>query len=479
LIHVDGPWGSGKSTLLDYVADELGDQQSPKNEPWLIVRYDAWRQTRVGPPWWTLLTQLHDALKSGLPRRRRLRLWSSRMVTRIQTAGLLYLLVLAIAVALFILIGPDQVTAYLTAVSALVAGALAVGRFFLWDSAQGARIFENMQTNPMESLSDQFALLINRSPSPVVFLVDELDRCGSEQVVDLLDSIQTLVRDAPRKRDERRSARTPGVHTAPYFVIAADGAWIRRSYELAHERMTEAVAEPGRPLGHLFLAKIFQLTVKMPTLSPELRAIYFSSLLRGAHPDGEAQVPEQAPTAEQELGRATSEDEVLGVMKRASPEARQALAPLAVERLNAERVERETEEHVLDKFGELLEPNPRAIKRVVIAYGIERSVRTLEGSLVSRDTLMLWIILNTRWPGLGEYLAERPDAIDALGDGSVPKDVPPELAPLFQADAVSEVVRFSPGGPLTKALVADAAGISLEEPRRAHPARPVTGRGAS
>ena len=100
-------------------------------------------------------------------------------------------------------------TAYITAVSALVAGALAVGRFFLWDSAQGARIFENVQTNPMESLSDQFALLINRSPSPVVFLVDELDRCGSEQVVDLLDSIQTLVRDAPRKRDQRRSARTP------------------------------------------------------------------------------------------------------------------------------------------------------------------------------------------------------------------------------------------------------------------------------
>ena len=263
-------------------------------------------------------------------------------------------------------------------------------------------------------------------------------------------------------------------------MIAADGAWIRRSYELAHERMTEAVAEPGRPLGHLFLAKIFQLTVKMPTLSPELRAVYLRSLLHGAQPDDEAQSPERAPTAEQELGRATREDEVLDVMKRATPEARQALAPLAVERLNADRVERETEEHVLDKFGELLEPNPRAIKRVVIAYGIERSVRTLEGSLVSRDTLMLWTILNTRWPGLGEYLAERPDAIDALGDRSVPKDVPPELAPLFQADAVSQVVRFSPGGPLTKALVADAAGISLGEPRRAQPARPgpVTGRGA-
>jgi hypothetical protein len=78
-------------------------------------------------------------------------------------------------------------------------------------------------------------------------------------------------------------------------------------------------------------------------------------------------------------------------------------APLAVDLLNTPEVERATEEHVLDKFGVVLEPNPRAIKRLVIAYGIERSVRTLEGNVVPRDTLVLWTILNTgglTWLGL-------------------------------------------------------------------------------
>ena len=157
---------------------------------------------------------------------------------------------------------------------------------------------------------------------------------------------------------------------------------------------------------------------------------------------------------------------MLEVLEQAAPETRQALAPLALDLLNAEHVERQTEAHVLDKFGTLLEPNPRAIKRLVIAYGIERSVRTLEGSVVPRDTLVLWTILSTRWPGLGEYLTDRPEAVDCLEKGAVPSDVPPELEPLFKSEAVKEVVNFQSGGPLTKELVAECSGVRLEQPRR-------------
>jgi acylphosphatase len=120
LIHVDGPWGSGKSTLLDFLAEELGKQEE---DPWLVVRYDAWRQTRVGPPWWTLLVHLRQTLASRLPLSDRFSLRLAEMRFRIRTAGLLYLLVLAVAVALFVLIGPDRVVAYITAITALVGGA--------------------------------------------------------------------------------------------------------------------------------------------------------------------------------------------------------------------------------------------------------------------------------------------------------------------------------------------------------------------
>ena len=476
LIHVDGPWGSGKSTLLDFLEENLEAGQ----DKWLVVRYDAWRETRVGPPWWTLLVQLRQALARSWGRGGRVRLWAIEAWPRVRAAWLLYVLVLVLAIALFVVIGRDQTIAYVTAFTTFFAGAAAVSRFFLWDSAQGARVYESVQKNPMESLSDHFARLIEKSPLPVVFLVDELDRCTDAQVVDVLDSIQTMIRDAPRKRALRSrkpgSRRRPRTSKPPYFVVAADGAWIRRSYELAHERMATAVAEPGRPLGYLFLAKIFQLTVPMPSLSPERRSDYLHRLLSG----GQAR---PAPTEPVEPGAdleglrermeaSTREDQVLEVLEEAAPEAREALAPLALDRLNTEEVRRETQEHVLDKFAPLLEPNPRAIKRSIFAYGIDRAVRTLEGSVVPRDTLFLWTILSTRWPGLGEYLTERPGAIACVRKGQAPIGAPPELEPLFRSQAVKDVVSFSPGGPLTKRLVAECSGVRLELPRRPRSSAP-------
>src|SRR5262249_50239185 len=84
LIHVDGPWGSGKSTLLDFLAGELGKQE---DDPWLVVRYDAWRQTRVGPPWWTLLVHLRQTLASRLPLSDRFSLRLAEMRFRIPYRG--------------------------------------------------------------------------------------------------------------------------------------------------------------------------------------------------------------------------------------------------------------------------------------------------------------------------------------------------------------------------------------------------------
>jgi acylphosphatase len=459
LIHVDGPWGSGKSTLLDFLAGEL---EQPGDDRWLVIRYDAWRQTRVGPPWWTLLVHLRQALASELPLRQRLSLRFAEMRFRIRTAGLLYLLVLAVAAALFVLIGPDQIAAYITAISALVGGALAIGKFFLWDSAHGARTYEQVQKNPMESLASHFGWLVGRSQLPVVFLIDEVDRCADAQVVDLLDSIQTLIRDAPHRQHLRQSA-------APYFVIAADGAWIRRSYELAHERMVQAVAEPGRPLGYLFLDKIFQLTVPMPSLSSQHQAVYFRALLTGRGIGDESPQLEAVKRIAEQLRTSAKETDTLDALGAAPPEVRQILAPLAVERLNAAEIERETKEHVLEKFAPLLEPNPRAIKRLIVAYGIERSVRTLEDNLVPRDTLVLWTILRTRWPGLGEYLTEQPEAIKLIGTRRrLPPGTPPELEALFHSPAVDYVASFPEGGPLTPELVADCVGLKLDQPRRSH-----------
>ena len=70
----------------------------------------------------------------------------------------------------------------------------------------------------MENLADHFGWLIARARRPVIFFIDDLDRCNQDYVVDLLDSVQTIVQDAPKQRGHsggcsvlrRRSGRSLG-----------------------------------------------------------------------------------------------------------------------------------------------------------------------------------------------------------------------------------------------------------------------------
>src|SRR5438128_2568573 len=89
-----------------------------------------------------------------------------------------------------------------------------------------------------------------------------------------------------------------GSHLAPYVVVAADGAWIRHSYESAYQGFVDAVAEPGRPLGYLFLDKLFQLTVEVPSISPTAQEAYLRGLLNrsAGGPDDPTLVAEAGKT---------------------------------------------------------------------------------------------------------------------------------------------------------------------------------------
>ena len=463
LVHIDGPWGSGKSTLLDFLEQEL--------EPgWLVVRYDAWRQAQVGPPWWTLLVHLRHALADPMSRREKLAMRTAEAWSRIRVAGAVYALALVVLVAaalgLFFLLSPADVgtpsagevarsvAAVLTAVGTLVGGALVAGRFLLWESARGARVYEEIQRNPMEGLAQHFTWLIDRANRPVIFFVDDLDRCDDARVVELLDSIQTLVRDVPEMVRRRRKEKV----LAPFFVVAAEGAWIRRSYERAHKGLAGAVAEPGRSLGFLFLDKVFQLTVHVPTLSLERQNDFLRALLRSREP---TVVEEEVASGRKLLHESTSEAEVIRTLREATPEVREALAGDALEKLTEQGIEEELE-HDLQRFASLLERNPRSMKRFVNAYGVERAVRVLEGNLVDSGPLALWTILRGRWPELAEYLESRPETIACIGSGAQPpEDMPAGLRELLRTPAVVLVATWQDGGPLTPELLAACCGNDL------------------
>ncbi|PPK64090.1 P-loop NTPase fold protein [Actinokineospora auranticolor] len=445
LVHIDAPWGAGKSTLLGFLRKDL-------DQDFTTVPFDAWREAGVGPAWWALLTSLRTAV-------RKQRKWPGRVWLRI-TESLARLrrvgapVVLAFTVLLAVAGGVlwwftdfkgateivKTITGGLVGLSTLWAGALVASRFLLWDSARGARLFEQSNTNPMLEVDRHFGWLMARSKRPVVFLIDDLDRCKENYVVELLDSVQTLIRDTG----------PPNIH----FIVSADGAWLRVAYEQAYERFSTQVAEPGRPLGYLFLDKFFQLRVPLPAADRPQREGFLRRLLRGASGvDAAVRAEEQRVRAS--LNQTVTEDDVVSALSSASPEVRGLVAEDALRRLSSPEAVAATE-HSLQRFAGLLPANPRAMKRFVNTYSALRAVRTLEGSAVPVETLALWTILETRWPGLAEHLRRCPDAVEKVGAN--PEDVPEELRAVFSEPGVVALVGSQRWGALGAAEIRACVG---------------------
>jgi hypothetical protein len=482
LIHLDGPWGSGKTSLLAMLARQLsmpGANRDPANgaeprdnRPWLVVNVNAWRESGVGAPWWALMSALRRSISAdqSLPARIALRFTES--VVRFHRAGARYylaaLILLALSAAVFGLLSPghltaadeaslaQDVTATLAAVTVLTAGALAASRFMLWDSARGARLYEQSNADPMEEIARHFSWLLGRVRRPVVYIIDDLDRCEAAYVVALLEAAQNLVRDAPL-RDARRGKQAAGVS----FVVAADRAWLRESYQIAYRDFSDAVAEPGRPLGYLFVDKLFQLRVPMPGVDATAMRGYLDRLLRPERDPAGSGDPAAGATSRlgEAIQEAATEAVVVDAMERATPEQRRALAAIAIAKLGEPRTSTHTE-HELQRFWRLLGPTPRAVKLFLNNYMIRRAVLLTEGIVPAVETLALWAIVETRWPALADDLRSHPEHAKLVGARDARLDrVPVALRELFSDDAVRAVFDFGGDGALTPEGISACCGM--------------------
>ena len=475
LVHIDGAWGTGKSTLLDLLRDEL------KQRGFVSVEVNAWREQRIGPPWWSLLTALWRYRREDVHGARRLKVWFQDLLDRLQADWVPFaaavLILVGLAVGVFFLVGPDMTAAGAQAQAiasivglavSVVAGSAAAARFLLLGSANAARVFVKASDNPMQGIVSQFTRTLRRIGKPVVFFIDDLDRCSETYVVEFLEAIQTLVRDAsderadPASRNPRRGrAREPRRSGGPFFVVAADGRWIRVSYEKGYEAFG-GTQGPARPLGWLFLDKIFQLTVRLPRITDGTREGYLAWLLR-QQPEltGEERAEETAKVQKlkKDLDAAGTERQMLNVAEQAKElrdhAARLDLLGDAAMKLADPNVEAKTV-HALQPFAKFLDPNPRTIKRFVNAYGMLRAQRTLEAVFADTNPLALWTIVELRWPVLAEYLRAHPEQVSEVGAES--PDVQENLREIFSNEEVAAVVNDSKYGPLTPELVKACGG---------------------
>lgn len=480
LLHIHAPWGAGKSSFLNFLARDLRNRRSvspkggvaqrlsslirlrrpeqPSLSQWVVVEFSAWQHQRLVPPWWWLLAEVQRSCSKELWHINRVRwawfwvrdilwrLWNGRIAI---IAALLFVGIGAAAWALNWFGLPEQKltvvqAAVLTLVSAVglaTAGVEAVrgaARWLAVGSAEGAARYLKRAHDPLHVYQRRFRWLIRSAGRPIAVFIDDLDRCRAGYVVELLEGIQTLFVSDPVT-----------------YVVAADRSWLCSSFTSTYEDFKNDKGEVGRSLGHLFLEKTFQVSLELPPLSEQDKERYWLSLMEGdaEESNDSTHVDHNQAELASEFADASTQAEVEAGIKRLidAGKSEEAVRAAAVRRLNAPRLQ-DVQQAQLARFAPLLEGNPRSMKRLMNAYGLERDRLVRDGYFLTREErsqLVLLTIMKLRWPELAVHLGESPEDIRyILRKGrSVPNDHPyaslmkrPDLRQLFDGTCVAEAL---------------------------------------
>ena len=415
-IHVFGHWGAGKSSLLNMLCKEMETLKTEKSK-WLVVEFNAWINQHIQPPWWTLMEQVFSTTKKKLTYWGKFQeYWWRLNTSRVSQilGGIIFIWFIAFFLFPYLSAGANEAETMSVAaknaedISKILAlavtiwgGVVAFNRSLLFGAAHAAKHYNELTNDPTSEIKKRFNDLISKlSPNRVIILIDDLDRCQSQFVVDLLEGIQTLFREAP-----------------VVFVVAADRHWLHACYERVYKDFQSKIHEPGKSLGELFLEKAFRFSTPMPGISDNLKEAYWQHLLNLYGEDQEKDKEEALQKAKKEVENARSEGEVQKLVQNSKFRPfleQQAIREEAAVKLAAPELMKRLE-HTLKPYSPYLEPNPRAMKLLVNSYSANRALAILSEIEVSTHQLALWTVLSSRWPSLADYLAESPEKINEIG----------------------------------------------------------------
>ena len=238
-LGISGPWGSGKSTVLKLIKAELasrafvGEAAASEDERILVVETDPWRyDPRVGAKA-TLILEVLDALTAELEKHggvpERVEGTLRKLAKRVNWAKALTLA------------ARSSITLQLPGIDDL-SNLVTEGDV---EGDSEPRNLDEFRRDFADLLADERLSCLRR----VVVLVDDLDRCLPDTVVDTLETMRLFL-SVPKMS----------------FVIAADedrvADALRERYPKDNEPR-EDTEEPAR----LYLHKIVQTTLRLPALS--------------------------------------------------------------------------------------------------------------------------------------------------------------------------------------------------------------------
>jgi KAP-like P-loop domain-containing protein len=456
------------------------DWPDEARRPWIVVPFNAWQAQHVTPPWWVFYQTIRkrcfesvvhegwapgqmnskSAKAPGWWKRQYLwlrlwvpeiwwRLWNPKVKTLLFTAlasgGLLGLLAWFGVIDVFGTQGKEKVGFVLTDGIGFLLGGL-TGLSFFWGI--GALLTESIRPgtktlaerlslgdgDPFERFRKHFYKTIERVKRPVLVIVDDLDRCSPEFIVDLVRGTQTLL-------------RSPRV----VFVILGDRDWIERAFEVHHKDMNKVSVGPEQTFGARFVEKAIQMSFILPGLARDRQKDYVRRQLLGSKADKQ---PDRAKTISPETSQylrvffqqavqqpfaPVFDSEILKTAVRNAADAEQEtqVKPDVAEVLSDENafgdwfkdeytIHAATDEAVEKEISHRLEPladnlpaNPRQIKRIINGVTMYNAVARHQRDEWKQDNsrwmqLARWIVIMTEWPKTWRLLASYPAIADLL-----------------------------------------------------------------
>lgn len=264
------------------------------------------------------------------------------------------------------------------------------------------------ENRPMEELLRRYDFLIRSARSPVAVLIDNLDRCHAEYIVEMLEGIQTLLRHRPHAGPRWR--RTAPDRPLVVFVVAADRGWLCDSYVRVYDEFASGAREPGRPFGLVFLDKIFEFMLRLPTIPAGVSVAARTDQARPEHES--TNLPPAVPHL-----RAHAVER-LGEIHRAT--------------LHAEPGARFDTNDQLEQLLADLDPGPVIRRQLETAYCVSRATQLLAGHAVDTDQdaiyrLGLWTLIELKWPELASHLTRSPHDLDRIARETGPDTIAPEF----------------------------------------------------
>lgn len=451
-IAITAPWGAGKSSIMLQLHNALrhpGDRQ-PQERKWWTVRFDAWKYERSERLWAALAKAIYEQPQEqmGLLARVhfRMRVEQARLGWRrflLKGVWPPVAAVVAVAGAIAADLGPGGSDASIAALlSSAVAFSAGVARYWGVASKPFKRAMERYASAPdyegqlgftaeadndIKSLTRVLAPDSGQRPQALAVFVDDLDRCSSGHVVEIVEAMNQIFNS-----DERHGC---------VFVLGIDREVVATSIEVVYRETVESLktasSAVSQDFGMNFLAKLVQLSVAIPEPTDEAIKALLSHITGNPEPLEEtAGKQEQVQEAEEEIRRQAPEtlEEVAEASSAVESQDR-GLDPKTVaeaqRRIRAELI-RDSDDVVKAEFEVLqhLDRNPRQIKRFDNAFRLQLYVANedprcrLDFSLDQLVALGKWVALRLRWPDLAEALDDEPSLTNAL-EAAANEDAPP------------------------------------------------------